>query len=246
MKTAQGHVPAPAGARAHQHAPIHAQGLGLDSAAVRYRMVERIAQQGITNPSVLAALRAVERHRFVQTGLANQAYEDTSLPIGYGQTISKPSVVARMVELLLAGRSKIEGRVLEIGSGCGYQAAVLGHIAKSVISIERVRELHLQAGLNLRGMRLPRVDFFLGDGMLGYPKHAPFQGIIAAAGGEAIPPAWIDQLDLGARIVAPVAAAIVNGRKTQALLVLEKTPAGMVQTTLEPVMFVPLESGLML
>jgi len=130
---------APAKAPAKKAAPTNPQGLGLDSSAVRQRMVQKLAAQGLKDPLVLEAMGAVERHRFVESGLVNQAYEDTSLPIGLGQTISKPNVVARMVELLLEGTSGKLGRVLEIGTGCGYQAAVLSHVATEVYSIERLK-----------------------------------------------------------------------------------------------------------
>jgi protein-L-isoaspartate(D-aspartate) O-methyltransferase len=219
------------------------QGLGLDSHAVRSNMVAKLAAQGIADAQVLAAMGTVERHRFVDSALVNQAYEDTSLPIGLGQTISKPSVVARMVELLLAGRpqgaSKL-GRVLEIGTGCGYQAAVLGRVATEVYSIERLRGLHDKARENLRLLRLPNVHLLFGDGMLGFAKGAPYAGIIAAAGGDAVPQAWIDQLAAGGRIVAPT----VMPGGAQALVVLEKTSREVRRTVLEAVHFVPLKSGI--
>lgn len=218
-------------------------GIGLDSLAIRERMVQRLAAHGITDAKVLAAMAAVERHRFVDTALVNQAYEETSLPIGLGQTISKPNVVARMIELLVAGArgpTGTLGRVLEVGTGCGYQAAVLSRLASEVYSIERLRGLHERARANLRHFRLPNVHLLLGDGTDGYAKGAPYAGIIAAAGGQAVPPAWIDQLAVGGRIVAPIGAA--GG--LQSLLVLEKTEGGMKQSVLEPVHFVPLKSGI--
>lgn len=217
-------------------------GLGMDSQAVRARMVHRLAAQGISDSQVLAAMGAVERHRFVDTALANQAYEDTSLPIGLGQTISKPSVVARMLELLQQGARGANGklgRVFEIGTGCGYQAAVASHLATEVYSIERLRGLHDKARENLRNLRLPNVHLLFGDGMLGFSRGAPYAAIIAAAGGEAIPSAWVEQLAIGGRLVAPLQAA--NG--TQALVVVDKTPQGIRQTLLETVHFVPLKSG---
>jgi protein-L-isoaspartate(D-aspartate) O-methyltransferase len=220
-------------------APVKPGGVGLDSHAVRARMVGKLAAQGVSDAQVLAAMGAVERHRFVDTALVNQAYEDTSLPIGLGQTISKPNVVARMLELLRHGVSGKLGRVLEIGTGCGYQAAVLSHLAAEVYSIERLRGLHDKARENLRTLRLPNVHLLFGDGMMGYAKGAPYAAIIAAAGGEAIPPAWIDQLAMGGRLVAPMQAA--GG--AQALLVVDKTPQGVRQTLLEAVHFVPLKSG---
>jgi protein-L-isoaspartate(D-aspartate) O-methyltransferase len=218
-------------------------GIGLDSQAVRSRMVEKLVAQGVADPQVLAAMRAVERHRFVDSALVNQAYEDTSLPIGMGQTISKPNVVARMIELLLGGKKDATGRlgrVLEIGTGCGYQAAVLSVVATEVYSIERLRGLHDKARANLRPFRLANVHLLFGDGMAGYAKGAPYAGIIAAAGGEAVPQAWMDQLAIGGRIVAPT---LMPGGK-QALIVYEKTPREMKQTVLEAVHFVPLKSGI--
>jgi protein-L-isoaspartate(D-aspartate) O-methyltransferase len=218
----------------------------MASAAVRARMVQKLAAQGVSDPRVLRAMGAVERHGFVDSALVNQAYEDTSLPIGLGQTISKPSVVARMIELLLgapalAGKPQDKlGRVLEIGTGCGYQAAVLNHVATEVYSIERLRGLHERARLNLRPFRLATVHLILGDGMVGYPKGAPYAGIIAAAGGEAVPQAWIDQLAVGGRIVAPTHSA--NGG--QALVVIDKTARGLERLILEAVHFVPLKSGI--
>ena len=215
------------------------QGLGMDSAAVRQRLVQKIAAQGVRDPLVLAAMGSVERHRFVDTALATQAYEDTSLPIGLGQTISKPGVVARMIELLRQGMPGKLGRVLEIGTGCGYQAAVLSQVATEVYSIERLRGLHDKARDNLRGMRLANLHLLFGDGMLGYAKGAPYAGIISAAGGDDVPQAWVDQLAIGGRLIAPTAAP--GGG--QALLVLDKTPQGLRKSVLEAVLFVPLKSG---
>ncbi len=214
-------------------------GVGLDSQTVRSRMVEKLARQGVRDALVLAAMGRVERHRFVDTALANQAYEDTSLPIGLGQTISKPNVVARMLELLRQGNEDRLGRVLEIGTGCGYQAAVLSHLASEVYSIERLRGLHDRARENLRQFRLANVHLLFGDGMQGFAKGAPYAAIIAAAGGEAIPPAWIEQLALGGRLVAPMQTA--GGQ--QALVVIDKTAQGIRQAVLEAVHFVPLKSG---
>jgi protein-L-isoaspartate(D-aspartate) O-methyltransferase len=181
----------------------------------------------------------VERHRFVDSALVTQAYEDTALPIGLGQTISKPSVVARMLDLLMQGRTQALGRVLEIGTGCGYQAAVLAQLATEVYSIERLRGLHEKARENLRPLRLPNLHLLLGDGMLGYPKGAPYAAIIAAAGGQAVPAAWTEQLAVGGRLVAPVLTA--SG--SQALVVIDRSPEGLRQSVLESVHFVPLKSG---
>lgn len=214
------------------------QGVGMDSMAVRQRMVQKLAGQGVSDPLVLSAMGTVERHRFVDSALVNQAYEDTSLPIGLGQTISKPGVVSRMIELLRNGAQGRMGRVLEIGTGCGYQAAVLSCVANEVYSIERLKGLHDKARDNLRPLRLPNLHLLFGDGMIGYAQGAPYAGIISAAGGESLPQAWVDQLALGGRLVAPVVHA--GG---QALLVVDKTATGVQQSILEQVNFVPLKSG---
>ena len=220
-----------------------APGHGMDSAAVRARMVRNLAASGIGSAAVLQAMGTVERHRFVDTALVNQAYEDTSLPIGLGQTISKPNVVARMSELLLGAELAQTGRlarVLEIGTGCGYQAAVLSLLAREVYSIERLRGLYDKALDNLRPFRLPNLHLLFGDGMLGYAKGAPYAGIIAAAGGAAVPQAWTDQLAVGGRLVAPM----VSTGGQQALVVIDRTAQGLKQQVLEAVHFVPLKSGI--
>ena len=224
----------------HGHAPT---GMGMDSHAVRESMVKKLAQQGIADTLVLSAMGKVERHRFVDTALVNQAYEDTSLPIGLGQTISKPGVVSRMLELLRQGHAGKLGRVLEIGTGCGYQAAVLSHLCTEVYSIERLRGLHDKARDNLRHLRLANVHLLFGDGMAGYARGAPYAGIIAAAGGESLPECWLDQLAVGGRLVAPVAAGAKSPGR-QALVVVEKTAQGLRHTVMEAVHFVPLKSGI--
>jgi protein-L-isoaspartate(D-aspartate) O-methyltransferase len=216
-----------------------ASGVGMDSLAVRHAMVRKLQGQGITHPGVIAAMQAVERHRFVDSALAGQAYEDTSLPIGLGQTISKPSVVARMLELLCQGREGRLGRVLDIGTGCGYQASVLSHLAQEVYSIERLRALHEKARENLRPFRLANVHLLFGDGVPGYPQGAPYAGIVAAAGGNDVPQAWVEQLAVGGRLVAPG----VTGTGQQHLIVIERGAHGITRSVLEPVLFVPLKSG---
>lgn len=233
--------PASPTARSGQPSPRVAApvGVGLDSGAVRARMVRKLAEQGVGDVAVLDAMGQVERHRFVESALVGQAYEDTSLPIGLGQTISKPNVVARMIELLREGASGKLGRVLEIGTGCGYQAAVLSHVATEVYSIERLKGLHEKARDNLRPMRLHNVHLIFGDGMLGYPKGAPYAGIISAAGGDKVPEAWLEQLAEGGRLVAPT----VTPSGHQALVVMRKTPRGIERQVLEAVHFVPLKSG---
>jgi protein-L-isoaspartate(D-aspartate) O-methyltransferase len=229
--------------RARQTTPA---GLGLDSEGVRRRMVDRLRADGLRNEAVLAAMAAVPRHLFVDTALANQAYEDTSLPIGLSQTISKPSVVARMVELMLAGRQAPLSKVLEVGTGCGYQAAVLSRVARQVVSIERLKPLHEKARAHLAllpslGLSTNGVRLVYGDGMLGHAPSAPYDGIIAAAGGSALPPAWFDQLAPGGRLVAPMADA---GRGGQVLVVVDRDERGQLHRHVhEAVHFVPLKSG---
>ncbi len=226
--------------------PSRPSGHGLDSAGVRQRLVDRLRAGGLHDEAVCAALAAVPRDRFVDSALVPQAYEDTSLPIGHGQTISKPSVVARMVELLMGGSLARQhaglGRVLEVGTGCGYQAAVLAHLASQVISVERLKPLHDKARDHLEAVPAlrARVRLVHGDGMLGHPPNAPYDSIIAAAGGEAIPPAWLAQLAVGGRLVAPVQ----DGRQRQSLVVIDRTETGYLQATHEGVHFVPLKSGL--
>ena len=241
-------LPAKVSAAAGQAQPVPGrhlppQGIGMDSIAVRQNMVAKLVQQGISNTQVLSAMASVERHRFVDTALVNQAYEDTSLPIGLGQTISKPGVVARMLELLCQGRGTRLGRVLEIGTGCGYQATLLSHLCTEVYSMERLRGLHDKARANLRHLRLANVHLLFGDGIAGYARGAPYAGIIAAAGGDALPQAWIDQLAVGACLVAPVAGGPI-GCRSQSLVVVEKTAQGVRHTVMEAVHFVPLKSGL--
>jgi protein-L-isoaspartate(D-aspartate) O-methyltransferase len=175
--------------------------------------------------------------------LANQAYEDTSLPIGFGQTISKPNVIARMIELLRQGKNLMItgklGRVLEIGTGCGYQAALLSQVSKEVYSVERIQGLFEKAKENLRPMKFPNIHLILGDGMLGFAQGAPYAAIISAAGGDQIPTPWLDQLAVGGRLVAP----LVNEKGSQVLVVIDKLENGYKESFLEPVHFVPLRSG---
>ncbi|MFT3856300.1 MAG: protein-L-isoaspartate O-methyltransferase [Aquabacterium sp.] len=238
--------------RRHQSVP---QGVGLDSVHVRRRMVERLMADGISHQALLEVFAKVPRHLFVDSALVNQAYEDTSLPIGLGQTISKPSVVAAMIQLLClrpglvvpegARPAKPLGSCLEIGTGCGYQAALLGYLSRRVVSIERLRDLHLRARSNLDAMRQhlpewPDVRLVYGDGMIGHAPQAPYDTIIAAAGGAAVPQAWLDQLAPGGRLVAPMD----DGRAGQVLTILDRRPDGSLQhSRAGAVLFVPLKSG---
>ena len=219
-------------------------GLGLDSHAVRLRMVQRLGALGVTHEAVLAAMAEVPRHLFVDTALAPQAYEDTSLPIGHGQTISKPIVVARMLQLLCeragAAAPRPLGRVLEVGTGCGYQAAVLARLARRVVSIERVEALHRKAREHLDATGVRDVRLVYGDGRIGHAPLAPYDTVIAAAGGDDIPPAWLDQLAPGGRLVAPMHSAAHGG---QVLVVVDRDEQGLRRSVHGGVNFVPLESG---
>ncbi len=220
-------------------------GVGLDSATVRRRMVARIRAGGVDCEPVLRAIADVERHRFVDSALAAQAYEDTALPIGLQQTISKPSVVARMLALLFGGDAAAAagdlGRVLEIGTGCGYQAALLARLSTGVVSIERLFPLHQRAAANLAPFALTSVRLLHGDGRDGHAAGGPYRSIVAAAGGDALPPAWLAQLAPGGRLVAPVRDAASRG--VQSLVVVDCRADGYATQRLEAVHFVPLESG---
>ena len=217
-----------------------ATGLGLDSQAVRTAMVQKLRQQPEMHEAVLSAMAKVPRHVFVETALVNQAYADTSLPIGWGQTISKPSVVARMLSLLPFDAHGRVGKVLEIGTGCGYQAAVLAQVSRHVVTVERVEGLYKAARAHLAQANIGNVQTVFGDGMRGHGPSAPFQAIVAAAGGEQVPQAWLDQLAVGGRLIAPCA----NARGGQTLLVIDRNEHGFHRTELEAVLFVPLKSGL--
>ncbi len=221
------------------------QGLGLDSQPMRERMIALLRREGIRCEPVFEAMRRVPRHAFVDTALATQAYEDTSLPIGLGQTISKPSVVARMIELLFEGAQARAGgslgRTLEVGTGCGYQTALLAHLSSRVVSIERLRPLFDKAGANLSAWRLDHVRLVHGDGRLGHGPNAPYESIIAAAGGDDVPQPWLDQLAVGGRLVAPMHRSDGRG---QVLLVIDRHAHGCVRTEREAVHFVPLKSGI--
>ena len=215
-------------------------GLGLDSQAVRTAMVQKLRQQPDMHASVLAAMSQVPRHLFVESALVNQAYSDTSLPIGWGQTISKPSVVARMLSLLPFDAQGRVGKVLEVGTGCGYQAAVLAQVARHVVTVERIEGLYKAAREHLSQANITNVQTVFGDGMRGHGPSAPFQAIVAAAGGEDVPKAWLEQLAVGGRLIAP----FVNARGGQSLVIIDRTEGGLQQTELEAVLFVPLKSGL--
>ncbi|MFZ5547103.1 MAG: protein-L-isoaspartate(D-aspartate) O-methyltransferase [Pseudomonadota bacterium] len=223
---------------------VQPRGLGLDSAPVRQRMVLRLRADGVQCEPLLRAMAEVPRHEFVDSALVAQAYEDTSLPIGLSQTISKPSVVARMIEWLYLGenaRSRGQlGRVLEIGTGCGYQAAVLASLSTQVVSVERLKALHELAARHLHRLQVPRCRLVYGDGMRGHPPNAPYDSIISAAGGDDLPAAWLEQLAVGGRLVAPARSP---GGLGQTLVIVDRLPDGYTRRLGESVQFVPLKSG---
>ena len=211
-------------------------GVGMTSQRTRERMVERLRQNGIRNERVLGAMAAVPRHLFVEEALASRAYEDTALPIGFGQTISQPYVVAFMIEALLNGKSP--GKILEVGTGCGYQAAVLARVFPEVYSIERIKALHERARQNVLGLKIANLRLVHGDGYAGLEKAAPFQAIIAAAAAREIPEALLRQLAPGGRMILPLHAGTA-----QRLVLVERSGRGFVESELDTVRFVPMTMG---
>jgi len=201
-------------------------------------MAARVAREGVKDRQVLAALEVMPRHMFIEPALSSQAYADVSLPIGHNQTISQPYIVARMIELLKDSGLPLN-RVLEIGTGCGYQAAVLSCVAAEVYSIERIKPLHELAKANLRPLRIANLRLQYGDGMLGLPQVAPFDGIILAAAGLEVPRALLEQLAIGARLVAPVGAQVQHLQR-----ITRTGKAEWTSETLEACHFVPLRPGI--
>jgi len=210
-------------------------GIGMTSQRTRLRMVERLREAGIQDEQVLGAMAEIPRHIFVDEALAHRAYEDIALPIGFGQTISTPWVVARMLELVRAGRTL--GKVLEIGTGCGYQAAVLSRIAREVYSVERIAALLMKARVRLRELRAGNVRLKHADGHFGLKEAAPFDAIVMAAAASHVPGALLEQLGEGGRLIMPI------GTRTQHLTLVERTEQGFTHETLEEVRFVPLLPG---
>ncbi len=212
------------------------RGIGMTSARTRDRLVERLRRHGIRSAAVLEQIRNVPRHLFVDEALASRAYEDTALPIGHGQTISQPYVVARMTESLLDG---FDGEsVLEIGTGCGYQTAVLAPLVKRVFTVERIRELYRRAQQRLRELDIYNVQFRLGDGWQGWPKHAPYDGILVAAAAPEVPQRLLEQLAPGGRLVMPVGPS-----GCQDLVLVSHREDRYEQVSLGAVSFVPLVKG---
>jgi len=210
-------------------------GIGMTSERTRARMVDRLREQGVSDPRVLHVMGVIPRHVFVEPALASRAYEDTALPLGFAQTISQPYVVARMIEILIHGREL--GKTLEVGAGCGYQAAVLSLLTTQVFAVERIAPLLAKARDNLRQLKLTRIRLKHADGNLGLPEAAPFDTIILAAAAKSVPPTLLTQLALGGRLVMPLGGA------EQVICLVERTDKGFVESRFDAVRFVPLLSG---
>ena len=210
-------------------------GIGMTSQRTRGRLIVRLRAQGIEDEVVLAAMNAVPRHIFIDEALASRAYDDVSLPLGFGQTISQPYIVARMIEILRNGMAL--KRVLEVGTGCGYQAAVLAQVAQEVYSVERVQPLYERAVGYMKELQVKNVTLRYADGNIGLPAVAPFDGIIMAAAATHVSPALLEQLAVGGRMVLPL------GAQEQFLCLIERGTQGYRETRLEAVKFVPLLMG---
>lgn len=211
------------------------EGIGMTSDRTRMRMVENLRKEGITDPRVLNAMGEIPRHLFIDEGIASRAYEDVSLPIGHGQTISAPTIVALMTQLLLEKPVK---KVLEVGTGCGYQTAVLGKLVKEIYTLERIAPLMDKARRHLRDLRFYNIRYKHADGHGGYPEGAPYDGILMAASATHVPEALKQQLSVGGRMVLPV------GTDDQWLYVVDRTETGFVEQKRAAVRFVPLLPGL--
>lgn len=212
-------------------------GIGMTSQRTRDRLIQRLMDQGIRDYAVLDTLRSTPRHLFLDEALAHRAYEDCALPIGHQQTLSQPYIVARMTELLLAaGRP---GKVLEIGTGSGYQTAILAQLVDQVFSVERIAALHHKARERMRRLKLYNTQLRLADGAWGWPEKGPFDGILSAAAPSEVPTELIEQLAVGGRLVMPVGGA------EQQLVVIDRREDGIHRSALEAVRFVPLVNGVL-
>ena len=211
------------------------QGIGMTSQRTRDRLVQRLRSEGIKDNTVLEAIGSVPRHLFVDEALASRAYEDTALPIGYGQTISQPYIVARMTELLMDVKP---GTVLEVGTGSGYQSAILSRLVDKVYTTERIESLASQARQRFRRLGYRNVRVQHSDGSWGWPQFGPFDAIIVTAGGADIPKPLLEQLAIGGRLVMPL-----GDRVRQILVSVTRTASVYERVDLEPVVFVPLIGG---
>jgi protein-L-isoaspartate(D-aspartate) O-methyltransferase len=217
-------------------------GIGMTSTRTRGRMIERLREQGVRDEVVLAAMSAVPRHIFVDEALASRAYEDTPLPIGDGQTISQPWVVARMTELARNGGAL--GRVLEVGTGCGYQTAVLAQVAEEVYTVERIAALVAKARRNLQALKVRNVRLMHGDGAADLGERLAVDAIVVTAGATHVPAPLLVHLNPGGRMVLPLAQDDAAGERVQMLTVIEAAPGGYRERTFDAVRFVPLLPGL--
>lgn len=215
------------------------RGIGMTSARTRERLVARLKEQGVHDATVLNLIRSTPRHLFVDEALASRAYEDTALPIGHGQTISQPYIVARMTEALLA--DGVPENVLEVGTGCGYQTAILAALVKRVYTVERILPLQQRARRSVAELGLRNVRFRHADGGWGWPNHAPYDGILVTAAPDDVPAALLEQLAPGGRLVIPVGA---QGSAQELLRITRRDAARYERETLERVSFVPLLGGL--
>lgn len=216
---------------------INLQGIGMTSQRTRDRLIERLRSQGINDSKVLDTIRATPRHIFLDEALSHRAYEDSALPIGFQQTLSQPYIVARMTELLLALGPR--ERVLEVGTGSGYQTAILAQLVDRVFSVERIRPLQEKARQRLRHLKLHNVHLRHADGGMGWPQRGPFDAILSAAAPEVVPQELLDQLAVGGRLVIPVGK---QGQQ-QSLYVYDRHEDGFDEQCIEPVMFVPMVGG---
>ncbi len=216
---------------------IQKQGIGMTSQRARDRLAARLKEKGIQHPDVLNAISDVPRHLFVDEALSHRAYEDDALPIGSGQTISQPYIVARMTEVLL--QDGIPERVLEVGTGSGYQAAILSKIVPSVYSVERIRDLLVQAKRRFRQLKMSNVMAKHSDGTWGWPESGPYDAIMVTAAPEVVPDSLLEQLAVGGRMVIPVG----KGRSVQELRCIHRTSEGFESEVLEMVSFVPFCAG---
>ncbi len=216
--------------------PQRFNGIGMTSMRTRHRLIRRLQAQGISDPQVLGVMQEIPRHIFVEEALADRSYEDIALPIGHGQTISQPYIVARMTELLIAGG--VPQKVLEIGTGCGYQTAVLAALGCKVYSVERIRPLQLEAIERLNTLHFTQVSFRYADGGSGWPERAPFDAIVVAAAPSSVPETLAQQLAVGGRMVIPLG---LDAR--QHLCLVRRTKDGFDEQLFDTVVFVPMLSG---
>lgn len=212
------------------------RGIGMTSERTRTRLVNQLRDMGIRNENVLEMIRTIPRHLFVDEGLATRAYENTALPIGFGQTISQPYIVARMTEIILEGPHQ---KILEIGAGCGYQSVMLAAFADKVYAVERISALANKLRSRIQNLRIPKILVKYGDGMQGWPENAPFDAILGAAAPEEVPRELLQQLKIGGRLIMPVGP---DGQQ-QLTLITRESEEEFAEVTLDPVSFVPMLKG---